>query len=90
MIAGGNHISDQLAEKVGQQEQVLYYQWPAFHAQEQDNAFKVVETAASVVETESSVVAVFPGSGTEDDRSKDVEAAASVVAVSNVNFWHKC
>ena len=90
MIAGGNHISDQLAEKVGQQEQVLYYQWPAFLAQEQDNASKVVETAASVVETESSVVAVFPGSGTEDDRSKDVEAAASVVAVSNVNFWHKC
>ena len=42
----------------------------------------VAEAAASVVETESSVVTVFPGSGTEGDTSKVVEAAASVVAVS--------
>ena len=41
--------------------------------------------AASVVETESSVVAVFPGSGTEVDTSKVVEPAASVVAVSMLN-----
>ena len=54
MIAGGNHISDQLTEKVGQQEQVI-----------------------SV-----SSVTCFPCSGTEDNASKVIEAAASVVAVS--------
>ena len=43
---------------------------------------KVVEGAASVVETESSVVAAFTGSGTEDDTSKVVEATAPVVAVT--------
>ena len=48
----------------------------------EDDTSKVAEAAASVVETESSVVAVFPGSGTEDETSKVVEAAASVVAVS--------
>ena len=48
----------------------------------EDDASKVVEAAASVVETESSVVAVLPGSGTEDDTSKVVDAAASVVTVS--------
>ena len=42
----------------------------------------MAEAAVSVVETESSVVAVFAGSGTEDDTSKVVEASASVVAVS--------
>ena len=47
-----------------------------------DETSKVVESAASVVETEFSVVAVFPGSGTEDDTSKVVEAAASVITVS--------
>ena len=48
----------------------------------EDETFRVVESAASVVGTESSVVAVFPGSGTEDDTSKVVEAAASVITVS--------
>ena len=47
-----------------------------------DETSKVVESAASVAETEFSVVAVFPGSGTEDDTSKVVEAAASVITVS--------
>ena len=42
---------------------------------------KVVETAASVVETESFVMAVFPGLGTEDNTYKVVETAASVVTV---------
>ena len=63
--------------------QVLYYQWPAFFAKGiKDDTSKVVEATASVVETESSVLAVFPGSGTENDTSKVIEAAASVVAVS--------
>ena len=69
--------------------QVLYYKWPAFLAQEQKSCrrtSKVVGAAASVVETESSVVAVFPGSRTEDDLFKVVEAAASVVAVSMLTF----
>ena len=51
----------------------------------EEDGSKVVEAAASVVETESCVVAVFPGSGTEDGTSKAVEAAASVVAVSMFN-----
>ena len=63
--------------------QVLYYQWPAFLAKgTKDDTSKVVEATASVVETESSVLAVFVGSGTENDTSKVIEAAASVVAVS--------
>ena len=69
--------------------QVLYYKWPAFLAQEQKSCrrtSKVVGAAASVVETESSVVAVFPGSRTEDDLFKVVEAAASVVAVPMLTF----
>ena len=48
----------------------------------EDNASKIVEAAATVVETESSVVAVFPGSGTEDDTSKVAQAATSVAAGS--------
>ena len=48
----------------------------------EDDTSKVVEADASVVETESSVVAVFSGSGTEDDTSKVAEAAGSVAAVS--------
>ena len=48
----------------------------------EDDASKVVEVAASVVETESSVVAVFPDSGTEDDTFEIAEATASVVAAS--------
>ena len=48
----------------------------------EDDASKVVDVAASVVEAESSIVAVFPGSETEDGTSKVVEAAASAVAVS--------
>ena len=48
----------------------------------EDDASKVVEAAASVVKTKSSVVAVFLCSGIEDDTSKVVEAAASVLAVS--------
>ena len=47
-----------------------------------DDASEVVEAVASVVETESSVVAVFSGSGTEDDTSKVVEVAVPVMAVS--------
>ena len=47
-----------------------------------DDASEVVEAVASVVETESSVVAVFSGSGTEDDKSKVVEVAVPVMAVS--------
>ena len=52
------------------------------HSGTEDETFRVVESAASVVGTESSVVAAFPGSGTEDDTSKVVEAAASVITVS--------
>ena len=48
----------------------------------EDDVSKVVDASASVVETESSVVAVFPGSGTDDNISKVVEAAASVLVVS--------
>ena len=48
----------------------------------EDDTSKVVEADASVVETESSVVAVFSGSGTEDDTSKVAEASGSVAAVS--------
>ena len=51
----------------------------------EDGTSKVVEAAASVVETESSVMAVFSGSETEDSTSKVVEAAASVVAVLMLN-----
>ena len=69
-------------KKVGQQEQVFYYQWPPFLAQEKWTTNEVVEAVTSVVETESSVVAVFSGSGTEDDTSKVVEVAVSVMAVS--------
>ena len=78
-----------MAEKVGQQVQVLYYKWPAFLAQEQKSCrrtSKFVDAAASVVGTESSVGAVFPGSRTEDDTFKVVEAAASVVTVSMLTF----
>ena len=69
-------------KKVGQQEQVFYYQWPPFLAQEKWTTNEVVEAVTSVVETESSVVAVLSGSGTEDDTSKVVEVAVSVMAVS--------
>ena len=47
----------------------------------QDNVSKVVKAAASVVETKSSVVAVFPSSGTEDVESKVVESAVSIMAL---------
>ena len=47
----------------------------------EEETSNVLEAAASVVETDSSVVAVFPGSGTEYETSKVAEAAASVVAV---------
>ena len=50
-----------------------------------DDTSKVVEAAASVVETESSVMAVFSGSEAEDSTSKVGEAAASVVAVLMLN-----
>ena len=52
----------------------------------EDETFRVVESAASVVGTESSVAAVLPGSRTEDDTFKVVEAAASVVTVSMLTF----
>ena len=48
----------------------------------EDNASKIAEAAATVVETESSVVAVFPGLGTEDDTSKAAQAATYVAARS--------
>ena len=48
----------------------------------EEETSNVLEAAASVIETESSVVAVFPGSGTEYKTSKVAEAAASVVAVT--------
>ena len=51
-------------------------------SRKEDDASEVVEAVASVVETESSVVAVFSGSGTEDDTSKVVEVAVPVMAVS--------
>ena len=48
----------------------------------EDDAPKVAKATVSVVETESSFVIVFPGSGTDDNTSKVVEASASVVPVS--------
>ena len=59
--------------------------WFPFSGTE-DDVSKIVLAAESVVETESSIVAVFPGLGTEDDTSKVIEAAASVVAVSILSF----
>ena len=47
----------------------------------EDDTSKVVESTVSIVETESSVMAVFPGLRTEDNTSKVIETAASVVAV---------
>ena len=83
MIAGRNHISDQLAEKDLSTGAAFVLSVTCFpYSGTKDDASKILEAAASVVETESSVVAVFPGSGTEDETSKVVEAAASVVVVS--------
>ena len=82
MIAGGNQILDQLAGKAptgaGFVLSVDSFPCSGTH----DDASKLVEAVVSVVETESSVVAVFLSLGTEADTSKVVEAAASVVAVS--------
>ena len=83
MIAGRNHISDQLAEKGWSTGAAFVLSVTCFpYSGTKDDASKILEAAASVVETESSVVAVFPGLGTENDTCKVVEAAASVVAVS--------
>ena len=51
MIAGGNHISDQLTEKVGQQEQVISVLSVACFpcSGTEDNVSKVIEATASVV-----------------------------------------
>ena len=82
MIAGGNQILGQLAGKVPTGAGFVLSVDSLPCSGKHDDASKLVEAVVSVVETESSVVAVFLGLGTEADTSKVVEAAASVVAVS--------